>query len=132
VDRCSCDGDLFRLLQWSAKREGPGLMQLPAKNGPFSVGRTRCRSRRQDSGAIVNGVIEKELNLDIAQRLDRLLQAQGVATVMTRAGDSFSSLAERAALTNRIPDCILVSIHFNGRKQGSLQRDRNLLCRPSD
>jgi N-acetylmuramoyl-L-alanine amidase len=32
---------------------------------------------------------------------------------MTRVGDSYVSLAERAALTNRIPECIFVSIHFN-------------------
>jgi N-acetylmuramoyl-L-alanine amidase len=103
----------FAWWQWTARREGPGLIQVPAKDGLFSVVVLDAGHGGQDSGAIVNGITEKDLNLDIAQRVDRLLQAQGVATVMTRAGDSFSSLAERAALTNRIPDCILVSIHFN-------------------
>jgi len=43
-----------------------------------------------------------------------------MATVMTRVGDSYKSLAERVALTNRILDCIMVSIHFNeGNKSGS-------------
>jgi N-acetylmuramoyl-L-alanine amidase len=32
---------------------------------------------------------------------------------MTRVGDSYISLVERAALTNRVPDGIFVSIHFN-------------------
>src|SRR3954454_3950668 len=32
---------------------------------------------------------------------------------MTRVGDSYVSLAERAGLTNRVPECIFVSIHFN-------------------
>jgi N-acetylmuramoyl-L-alanine amidase len=32
---------------------------------------------------------------------------------MTRIGDSYVSLVERAALTNRVPDCVFVSIHFN-------------------
>ena len=36
----------------------------------------------------------------IAQRIDRLLQAEGMSTVMTRSGDAYASLAERAALTN--------------------------------
>jgi N-acetylmuramoyl-L-alanine amidase len=67
----------------------------------------------QDSGAMCAGMLEKDLTLDVAQRIDRLLQAQGVATVLTRLGDAYVSLPERVALTNRVPHCILVSIHFN-------------------
>ena len=57
-------------------------------------------------------VLEKDLTLDVAQRVDRLLQASGVATVMTRVGDTYVSLADRAAFANRVSDCIFVSIHF--------------------
>lgn len=67
----------------------------------------------QDSGAMVGGVLEKDLTLDVAQRVERRLRADGLATVMTRVGDGYISLADRAALTNRVPDCVLVSIHFN-------------------
>src|SRR5438132_13671999 len=67
----------------------------------------------QDSGAMCGAIFEKDLTLDIAQRVDRLLQSQGLATVMTRVGDSYISLAERASLTDRVTDCVLVSIHFN-------------------
>ena len=67
----------------------------------------------QDSGAMCGDVLEKDLTLDVAQRLDRQLQAKGIATIMTRVGDSYISLAERTALTNRVPDCLFVSIHFN-------------------
>jgi N-acetylmuramoyl-L-alanine amidase len=67
----------------------------------------------QDSGAMLGQVMEKDLAMDVAQRLDRQLQSKGLGTVMTRVGDSYISLAERAALTNRIPSCIFVSIHFN-------------------
>ena len=59
------------------------------------------------------GVLEKDLTLDVAHRVDRLLEAEGIATVMTRLGDSYVSLAERAAFANRVSDCIFVSIHFN-------------------
>ena len=62
-------------------------------------------------------VYEKDLTLDIAQRVDRLLQSQGVATLMTRVGDSYVSLQDRAAVTNRARDCIFVSIHFNESKK---------------
>ena len=59
------------------------------------------------------GVLEKDLTLDVAQRLDRRLRAAGLSTLMTRSGDNYISLAERAAMTNRVRDCVLVSIHFN-------------------
>jgi N-acetylmuramoyl-L-alanine amidase len=67
----------------------------------------------QDSGAMCGNILEKDLTLDVARRIDRLLQAQGLATVMTRVGDAYVSLADRAALTNRARDCVFVSIHFN-------------------
>ena len=74
----------------------------------------------QDSGAMAGTVLEKDLTLDVAQRVDRRLRAQGVGTVMTRMGDNYISLADRVALANEIPDCLLVSIHFNeGKKKDS-------------
>jgi N-acetylmuramoyl-L-alanine amidase len=71
----------------------------------------------QDSGAMCGAIYEKDLTLDIAQRVDRLLQAQGVATLMTRVGDSYVSLQDRVAVTNRARDCVFVSIHFNESKK---------------
>ena len=67
----------------------------------------------QDSGAMCAGMMEKDLTLDVAQRVERRLHDAGLATLMTRPGDKYVSLAERAAFTNRINNCILVSIHFN-------------------
>ena len=60
-----------------------------------------------------SGVLEKDLTLDVAHRVDRLLESEGIATVMTRLGDTYVSLAERAAFANRVSDCIFISIHFN-------------------
>src|SRR5262249_12707336 len=42
----------------------------------------------QDSGAMCGPVYEKDLTLDIARRVDRLLQSKGVTTLMTRVGAS--------------------------------------------
>jgi N-acetylmuramoyl-L-alanine amidase len=67
----------------------------------------------QDSGAMCGGVTEKDLTLDVARRVDRLLESQGIATLMTRLGDSYVSLADRAAFGNRANDSIFISIHFN-------------------
>src|SRR4029453_157614 len=67
----------------------------------------------QDSGAMCGSVMEKDLTLDVARRVDRLLDSQGIATLMTRFGDSYVSLADRAAFGNRVNDSIFISIHFN-------------------
>jgi len=60
-----------------------------------------------------SGVLETDLTRDVAHRVDRLLESEGIATVMTRLGDTYVSLAERAAFANRVSDCIFISIHFN-------------------
>ena len=59
------------------------------------------------------GVMEKDLTLDVAQRVERRLHEAGFSTLMTRAADNYISLGQRAAMTNRVRECILVSIHFN-------------------
>ncbi len=67
----------------------------------------------QDSGAIRDGVQEKDLTLDVARRVQKLAVAQGFVTVLTRTGDETVSLANRAALANREESCVFVSIHFD-------------------
>src|SRR5919201_2599274 len=59
------------------------------------------------------GLLENYLTLDVARRIDRLLDSEGIATLMTRLGDTYVSLTDRAAFANRIRNCIFVSIHFN-------------------
>lgn len=67
----------------------------------------------QDSGTIHSGILEKDLALDVARRIERLLQAKGVSTLLTRSGDNYISLAGRAASANRERDAVFVSIHFD-------------------
>jgi N-acetylmuramoyl-L-alanine amidase len=97
---------------WWQLQEAPPVRST-ATDQPFSVVVLDPGHGGQDSGAMCGDVMEKDLALDIAQRLDRILQTRGLATAMTRVGDSYVSLAERAALTNRVRNCIFVSIHFN-------------------
>src|SRR5947208_7967834 len=85
----------------------------PTTPGPFAVVVLDPGHGGQDSGAMCNGVLEKDLTLDVARRVDRLLEAEGIATLMTRMGDTYVSLADRAAFANRVRNCIFVSIHFN-------------------
>jgi N-acetylmuramoyl-L-alanine amidase len=85
----------------------------PQTSKPFAVVVLDPGHGGQDSGAMCGGVMEKDLTLDVARRVDRLLDSEGVATLMTRLGDSYVSLADRAAFGNRATDSIFISIHFN-------------------
>src|SRR6266480_3168974 len=87
--------------------------QASSTPAPFAVVVLDPGHGGQDSGAMCGGVLEKELTLDVARRVDRLLDSQGIATLMTRLGDTYVSLADRAAFANRVRNCIFVSIHFN-------------------
>jgi N-acetylmuramoyl-L-alanine amidase len=95
----------------SAKRSTAA--QPPSPSRPFAVVVLDPGHGGQDSGAMCGGVLEKDLTLDVARRIDRLLEAEGIATQMTRLGDTYVSLADRAAFANRVSNCIFVSIHFN-------------------
>jgi N-acetylmuramoyl-L-alanine amidase len=85
----------------------------PQASKPFAVVVLDPGHGGQDSGAMCGGVMEKDLTLDVARRVDRLLDSEGVATLMTRLGDIYVSLADRAAFGNRAKDSIFISIHFN-------------------
>src|SRR5437764_12448075 len=89
----------------------------PRTSKPFALVVLDPGHGGQDSGAMCGGVMEKDLTLDVAHRVDRLLEAEGIATVMTRLGDTYVSPADRAAFANRVSDCIFVSIHFNEDNQ---------------
>src|ERR1700681_1011578 len=63
----------------------------------------------QDSGVMAAGMLEKDLTLDVAKRVERLVRLKGLPALMTREGDDYISLASRAALANREDDCVFVS-----------------------
>jgi N-acetylmuramoyl-L-alanine amidase len=62
-------------------------------------------------------VAEKDMNLDVAQRLKRVLAANGCRVVMTRDSDVFVSLGGRVAIANSYPNGLFVCIHFNSAKR---------------
>jgi N-acetylmuramoyl-L-alanine amidase len=60
------------------------------------------------------GLLEKEVTLDVAERVSTLLsEGGGFEVLMTRQEDREVSLADRAALANRAGADIFVSIHVN-------------------
>src|SRR5437016_1529558 len=75
----------------------------------------------KDSGAFRrSGPPEKNVTLDVAQRLDHKLRESQIKTVMTRDSDVFIPLNDRVAIENKQKNAIFVSIHFNdSRKRGT-------------
>lgn len=66
-----------------------------------------------DLGTSVGGLYEKDLTLDLARRLRRLLLEQGFSVHLTRDADTRLSLRERARLANDLGADLFLSIHLN-------------------
>ncbi|HEX8411603.1 MAG TPA: N-acetylmuramoyl-L-alanine amidase, partial [Thermoanaerobaculia bacterium] len=66
-----------------------------------------------DPGATAAQLLEKEITLDIGQRLKTRLESDGFEVVATRDGDRTIALKERARLANESRSDIFVSIHVN-------------------
>lgn len=82
----------------------------------------------EDGGAqSADGILEKDVNLSIAKKLEALLQSQGYETLMTREDDTLiydgtastmrekkvSDIHARAEMIEAHPDCVVLSIHQN-------------------
>ncbi len=65
------------------------------------------------TGAYFGKLYEKDLNLDIAKRLDALLEGKGIDTYMIRSDDSNVDNYERAYIANMLGAELFISIHNN-------------------
>jgi N-acetylmuramoyl-L-alanine amidase len=104
-----------------------------AESALFSTAQARRASQDSGSGTTVvidaghggydrggipgQAVSEKEMTLDVAQRLKNVLATSGYRVVMTRDSDVFIPLGTRVAIANSYPNAIFVSIHFNSAKR---------------
>lgn len=66
-----------------------------------------------DPGARGNGLVEKDINLDIAKRVQKLLESAGYKVIMTRTNDQYLTLPQRSSLANNSNAAVFVSIHTN-------------------
>ncbi|UCG46436.1 MAG: N-acetylmuramoyl-L-alanine amidase [Phycisphaerales bacterium] len=73
-----------------------------------------------DPGAVsVSGFYEKTVNLAVARKVASLLRGKGLVVVMTRGGDQFVELEDRAAISNRYNARLFVSIHADSAPRRS-------------
>lgn len=106
---------------WAARgstSEGPsGGGQPPAPPGPLHGIHIVLDPGHggHDRGAcyLPSALIEKEINLDMAMRLERALQAAGATVSLTRRDDTFVSLEDRARFANELGAHLFISLHVN-------------------
>ena len=66
-----------------------------------------------DYGAIREGINEKDITLEITQRVDAILRSRGYKVALVRSDDTFVSLEDRVAFSEAQEPEIFVSIHVN-------------------
>ncbi len=71
-------------------------------------------------GSLAGDVVEKELNLQIALKLQVELQNRGYQVIMTRTGDETVDLLERTEIANNTGADLFISIHQNAFEDGSV------------
>ena len=74
----------------------------------------------RDPGTMHNGVVEQDVNLDIAKRLKTILEKLGYKVHMTRTGNTWVSLSERVNFSKRKKGDLFVSIHVNASENTSI------------
>lgn len=69
----------------------------------------------RETGAIgPSGVVEAELNLDVALKAKALLEEEGATVALTRNDDTRVTLETRAAIAQALDPLLFISIHHNG------------------
>lgn len=67
-----------------------------------------------------SGIKEKNVNLDVAKRIAKLLRDNGVEVVMTRSSDVFIELEQRSRIANNAKADLFISVHANANRVRSL------------
>ena len=67
----------------------------------------------RDPGTMHNGVVEQDVNLDIAKRLKAILEKLGYTVHLTRTGNTWISLSERVNFSRKKKGDLFISIHVN-------------------
>jgi N-acetylmuramoyl-L-alanine amidase len=93
-------------LSLSALALGVRRVVIDAGHGGSSLGTSAAK-----------GLHEKDVTIDIAERLRKRLTAEGITVLMTREGDAEVSLQDRSDMANRGRGDLFLSIHVNSLTQ---------------
>src|SRR5690606_13418747 len=97
--------------------ERPGLISILPQKEVFSMKKVFIDPGHggSDSGAVGNGLKEKDLTLAIAKECEKVLKSEyeGVTVKMSRTGDTYPTLSARTNAANSWNADLFISIHIN-------------------
>ena len=86
----------------------------------------------QDNGASGNGLIEKDLTIDMVQKALKLFEDDGsIKVYCTRLGDTYPTLWERQEMASKYAD-VFVSVHINSAESSSPNGTETFCLYPND
>jgi len=121
-----------RTIRTSSTKQPPAPTPAPTREGQQSL--TRALGLKigrividaghggHDTGTIgPNGLMEKDLCLDVALRLGKMIEERlpGTEVIYTRQDDTFIPLEERTAIANEAKADLFISIHANSSPDSS-------------
>lgn len=80
------------------------------------------------SGAVYEDIMEKDINLAVALRAERILKEMGCEVYMMRTDDTFVDIHDRASLANKRGTDIFVSVHSNANPDTRIQGTYTYYC----
>lgn len=72
-----------------------------------------------DGGTYSGKIIEKDITLAVAKKMQKLLEEQEINVIMTRETDEYMELKERTQISNENDTDLFVSVHCNYYEGGS-------------
>lgn len=106
------------LLTNRAQRLAGGLLVIDPGHGGENLG---ARAR-------VPNFLEKEMTLDWARRIERLLAGSAWRVALTRTTDADVSLQDRVAFADRAQADLFISLHFNSMPNGAAEAGIETYC----
>lgn len=103
----------------SAKKASPAIQASNISNMASQLGLTVQRvfidagHGGKDPGTAHNKILERQVTLDVAMNLGRLLQSNGMEVVYSRTKDRAVKLSERTRMANSANADLFISIHVN-------------------
>ncbi len=80
----------------------------------------------KDPGSIGFGLVEKDLTLDLAKRIEKILVGKGISVELTRRTDEYVDFENRSIRASLSSKTILVSLHFNAHADRSISGTETL------
>ena len=119
-------------IQSAAQTTNQAYAAAAALDAPFTIVIDAGHGGEDGGATSVSGVLESQVNLEIAQKADALLMLLGFQTKMVRDSDTaiydasastirekkISDLRNRVQLVNETPNALLLSIHQNTYSDG--------------